>query len=151
MTTTNNVKLHRVLKAPVERVYRAFTGPDALARWMPPYGFLGKVYEMDVKVGGQYKMSFTNFTTGKSHSFGGEYLEVRPNELLKYTDRFDDPNLPGEMITTVSLKEVSVGTELQIVQEGLPEIIPPEMCYLGWQETLTSLAHLVEPEIKDEV
>src|ERR1700752_2800059 len=144
---TNTVRLHRVLRAPADRVYRAFLDADAMAKWLPPNGFTGKVHQMDAKVGGSYKMSFTNFTTGKSHSFGGKYLELVPNERLAYTDKFDDPNLPGEMITTISLKKVSCGTELNVVQEGIPDMIPPEACYLGWQESLALLAKLVEAEI----
>ncbi len=150
MSKTNTIHLHRVLRAPAEKVYRAFLEPEALARWIPPYGFTAKVHEMDARVGGSYKMSFTNFGTGKSHSFGGTYLELKPNELIKHTDKFDDPHLPGEMQVTITLRKVLCGTELQIVQEGVPDIIPPEMCYLGWQESLSMLAHLVEPEIKDE-
>jgi uncharacterized protein YndB with AHSA1/START domain len=146
----NTVRLHRVLRAAPEKVYRAFIDPDAMAKWLPPNGFTGRVHQMDAKVGGKYRMSFTNFTTGKSHAFGGEYHEIVANERIRYTDRFDDPNLPGEMQTTVSLKAVSVGTELNIVQEGLPDVIPAEACYLGWQESLTQLAKLVEPEIPDE-
>lgn len=145
----NSVTLHRVLKASPEKVYRAFTEANALASWLPPYGFLCTVHEMNVKVGGTYKMSFQNFSTGHGHSFGGKYLEMKPNELLKYTDQFDDPNLPGEMITSVWLQKVSVGTEIKIVQEGIPSMIPAEMCYLGWQESLEKLAKLVEPEIPD--
>jgi uncharacterized protein YndB with AHSA1/START domain len=145
----NQVKLHRVLAAPVEKVFRAFTQADAMASWLPPYGFVCTVHSMDVKVGGTYKMSFTNFTTGNSHSFGGEYIEVIPDEKLKYTDQFDDPNLPGQMITTVILKTVVCGTELVITQEGIPEAIPVEMCYLGWQESLDKLKKLVEPNIPD--
>jgi uncharacterized protein YndB with AHSA1/START domain len=141
------VRLHRVLRAPPERVYRAFLDPDAMAKWLPPHGFTGKVHQLEPKVGGTHRMSFTNFTTGKSHSFGGTYLELVPGQRLRYTDRFDDPNLPGEMQVTVSLAKVSVGTELTIVQEGIPAVIPTEACYLGWQESLTLLAHLVEPEI----
>jgi uncharacterized protein YndB with AHSA1/START domain len=147
---THTIRLHRVLRAPPERVYRAFLDADANAKWLPPNGFTCKVHHMDAKVGGTFRMSFTNFTTGKSHSFGGEYLELTPHERIRFTDRFDDPNLPGEMQTTVSLKAVSVGTELNIVQEGLPDVIPAEACYLGWQESLTQLAKLVEPEIPDE-
>ena len=143
----NTIRLHRVLRAKPERVYRAFIDADAMAKWLPPNGFTGKVHEMDARVGGAYKMSFTNFTTGASHAFGGKYLELVPNERLRYTDRFDDPNLPGEMQTTVVLKAVSVGTELSVVQEGVPDAIPPEACYLGWQESLTLLAKLVEAEI----
>ena len=145
----NTVTLHRVIKAAPEKVYRAFTDPNALASWIPPYGFIGVVHNMDVKVGGSYKMSFINFSTANSHSFGGEYLELKPNEFLKYTDRFDDPNLPGEMITSVWLKEVSGGTELKVIQEGIPEVIPLDMCYLGWQESLDKLIKLVEPDIPD--
>ena len=146
---TNTVRLHRVIAAKPEKVYRAFLDADAKARWLPPNGFTGKVHSMDAKVGGKYKMSFTNFTTGKSHAFGGEYRELVPNERLRYTDVFDDPNLPGEIQVTVTLKQVSVGTELIIVQEGLPDVIPLEACYLGWQESLLNLARLVEPEIND--
>lgn len=145
--TTNTVRLHRVIRATTERVYRAFLDPDALAKWMPPHGFTGKVHHSDAKVGGTYKMSFTNFSSGQTHSFGGKYLELVPNERIRNTDAFDDPNLPGEMMTTVSLREVSCGTELDIVQEGIPEAIPLEGCYLGWQESLTLLAQLVEAEI----
>lgn len=147
---TNTIRLHRVFTAKTERVYRAFTDADALAKWMAPNGFTGRVHHIDAKVGGTYKMSFTNFNTGKSHSFGGTYLELKPNELLKYTDKFDDPNMPGEMITTITLKEVFCGTELHITQEGVPAIIPAEACYLGWQESLTLLKMLVEPEIPDQ-
>src|SRR5919108_2561662 len=143
----STIRLHRGLRAAPERVYRAFIDADAMAKWLPPNGFTGKVHEMDARVGGAYKMSFTNFTTGASHAFGGKYLELVPNERLRYTDRFDDPNLPGEMQTTVVLKAVSVGTELSVVQEGVPDAIPPEACYLGWQESLTLLAKLVEAEI----
>lgn len=148
-SATGTVRLHRVLKAPPARVYKAFLDPDAMARWLPPYGFLGKVHALDAKVGGTFKMSFTNFGTGSSHSFGGKYLEMVPNEKLRYTDVFDDPNLPGTMITTITLKPVVCGTELTAVQEGIPAMIPPEMCYLGWQESLEQLKHLVEPEIPD--
>ena len=153
MTTsnTNIIRLHRVLQAPPERVYRAFLDAGAMAKWLPPNGFTCQVHHLDPKVGGTYKMSFTNFTTGKSHSFGGEYIELIPNEHLRYNDRFDDPNLPGEMQTTVTLTKVSVGTQLNIVQEGVPAAIPPEACYLGWQESLTLLAKLVEAEIPDDV
>jgi len=153
MTTsnTNTIKLHRVLKAPAERVYRAFLDAGAMCKWLPPNGFTGQVHHLDAKVGGTYKMSFTNFTPGNSHSFGGEYLELVPNERIRHTDRFDDPNLPGEIVTTVTLKKVSVGTELNIVQEGVPAVIPAEACYLGWQESLTLLAKLVEPEIPDQM
>ena len=147
----NTVKLHRVLRAPAQRIYRAFLDPDAMVKWLPPHGFTGKVHHIKAEVGGTYKMSFTNFTTGKSHSFGGKYLEIVPNERLRYTDRFDDPNLPGEMQTTVVFKKVLVGTEINIVQEGIPAAIPAEACYLGWQESLLLLAQLVEPEIPDGV
>jgi uncharacterized protein YndB with AHSA1/START domain len=147
--STNTVRLHRVLRAPAERVYRAFLDPDAMSRWLPPHGFVGKVHEMDARVGGGYRMSFTNFTTGKSHSFGGRYVELTPHERIRYTDRFDDPGLPGEMQVTVALRKVSCGTELEIVQAGLPSVIPLEDCYLGWQESLSQLAQLVEPEIPD--
>jgi uncharacterized protein YndB with AHSA1/START domain len=146
---TNTVRLHRVLKAPPERVYKAFIDADAMAKWLPPNGFTGRVHHSDPRVGGTYKMSFTNFATGRSHTFGGEFLELVPGERVRYSDRFDDPNLPGEMVTTVTLKKVSVGTEVTIVQEGLPEIIPLEGCYLGWQESLVLLAKLVEAEIPD--
>jgi uncharacterized protein YndB with AHSA1/START domain len=151
MTTsnTNTVRFHRVLRAKPERVYRAFLDADAMAKWLPPNGFTGKVHQLDAKVGGTYKMSFTNFSTGKSHSFGGKYLELTPNERLRYTDKFDDPNLPGEMQTTITLKQVFCGTELNITQEGIPAVIPAEACYLGWQESLTLLAKLVEAEIPD--
>ena len=145
----NSVQFHRVLRAAPEKVYRAFLDADAKAKWLPPNGFTCRVHHMDAKVGGTYKMSFTNFTTGHSHSFGGTYVELIPHERIRYTDRFDDPNLPGEMQTTVTMKKVSVGTELNILQEGLPAAIPPEACYLGWEESLTQLAHLVEPEIPD--
>ena len=144
----NTVRLHRVLRAPPERVYRAFVTAEALAKWIPPNGFTATVHQMEPKVGGTFKMSFTNFTTQQSHSFGGEYLEMVPNELLRYTDKFDDPNLPGVIQVTVSLKAASCGTELSIVQEGIPDVIPVEMCYLGWQESLVLLAKLVEPEIQ---
>ena len=144
----NTVKLHRVLKSTPDRVYRAFLDPDAMAKWLPPHGFTGKVHSIEARVGGSYKMSFKNFTTGESHSFGGKYLELVPNERIRHTDRFDDPNLPGEMQTTVTIKQVSVGVELNVVQEGIPEAIPAEACYLGWQESLTLLTQLVEPEIK---
>ena len=145
----NSVSLHRVLKAPPEKVFRAFTEPAAMASWIPPYGFVCIVHNMDVRVGGSYRMSFQNFSTGHSHSFGGNYVEIKPNELIKYTDQFEDPNLPGEMITTVWLQKVSVGTEVKIMQEGIPSLIPVEMCYLGWQESLEKLAKLVEPDIPD--
>ena len=147
--TNNSVTLHRILKATPEKVYRAFTESNALASWIPPYGFIGIVHNMDVKPGGSYKMSFINFSTGNGHSFGGKYLEIKPNEFLKYTDIFDDPNLPGEMITSVWFSKVSVGTELKVIQEGIPNVIPIEMCYLGWQESLEKLAKLVEPTIQD--
>ncbi|WP_306591925.1 SRPBCC family protein [Geothrix sp. 21YS21S-4] len=146
---TSTIRLHRVLRATPERVYRAFLDPDALAKWLPPHGFTGKVHHLDAKVGGTYRMSFTNFTTGHSHSFGGEYLELVPSERIRHTDRFEDPNLPGEMTTTISLKEVFCGTELSVVQEGIAEAIPPEACYLGWQESLVLLAQLVEAEVPD--
>ena len=146
----NTVKLQRVLRAPAERVYKAFIDPDAMAKWLPPNGFTGRVHEMNPVVGGKYKMSFTNFSNGQSHSFGGEYIELVPNKRLRYTDRFDDPNMPGEMITIVDLREVMVGTELNIIQEGIPEAIPAEACYLGWQESLTLLGKLVEAEIPAE-
>src|SRR3954467_4290799 len=145
----NTVQLHRVLRATPDRVYRAFLDPNAMVKWLPPNGFTGQVHHLDAKVGGTYSMSFTNFTTEKSHSFGGEYLELTPNERIRHTDRFDDPNLKGEMQTTVSFKEVSVGTEVNVVQEGIPAVIPPEACYLGWQESLTLLAKLVEADIPD--
>jgi len=145
----NSITLHRVLKATPEKVYRAFTESNALASWLPPFGFIGIVHNMDAKPGGSYKMSFINFSTGNGHSFGGKYLELKPNEFLKYTDVFDVPNLPGEMITSVWLNKVSVGTELKAIQEGIPDAIPTEMCYLGWQESLEKLAKLVEPEIPD--
>ena len=144
---TNTVRLHRVLKAKPEKIYRAFLSPDAMAKWIPPYGFTCTVHHLEPKVGGTFKMSFTNFTTGKGHSFGGEYLELVPNERLHYTDKFDDPNLPGVIKVTVTLKKVSCGTELNVTQEGIPDVIPVEMCYLGWQESLEQLARLVEPEI----
>ena len=145
----NSVTLHRVLKATPEKVYRAFTEPNAMPFWLPPYGFLCAVHQMDVRVGGSYNMSFTNFSTGKGHSFGGKFLEIKPNEFIKYTDKFDDPNLPGEMTTSIWLKKVSVGTDLKIIQEGIPPAIPVEMCYLGWQESLEKLAKLVSSEILD--
>ena len=147
--STSTVKLHRVLRAPPERVYRAFLDADAMAKWLPPHGFTCKVHQLDARVGGSYRMSFTNFSSGQSHSFGGKYLELVPNERIRNTDRFDDPNLPGEMQTTVSLRPVSCGTELDIVQEGIPEVIPRDGCYLGWQESLTLLAQLVEAEIPE--
>src|SRR5438552_3307319 len=152
MTTSksNIVRLHQVLRAPPERVYRAFLDADAMAKWLPPNGFTGKVHQMDVKVGGGYKMSFTNFTTGKSHSFGGKYLELKPHERIRYTNKFDDPNLQGEMQTTITFKQIFCGTELDITQEGIPTAIPAEACYLGWQESLMLLAKLVEAEIPDQ-
>ena len=146
---SGTVKLHRVFTSKPERVYKAFIDADAMAKWLPPNGFTGKVHEMDARVGGRYKMSFTNFSTGNSHSFGGEFVELVPNEKLSYTDKFDDPNLPGEMRTTVSLKQVPVGTEVSIVQEGIPDAIPVEACYLGWQESLNLLKLLVEAEIPE--
>ena len=145
----NSVSLHKVLKASPEKVFRAFTESTALASWLPPWGFLCTVHEMKVEVGGKYKMSFHNFSTGNGHSFGGQYLELKPNEFMKYTDKFDDPNLPGEMITSVWLQKVSVGTDIKIVQENIPSMIPVEMCYLGWQESIEKLTKLVEPEIPD--
>ncbi|HZS19261.1 MAG TPA: SRPBCC family protein [Candidatus Udaeobacter sp.] len=151
MTTenTNTIRLHRVLRTEPEKIYRAFLDPDAMAKWLPPNGFTGKVHQMEAKVGGAHKMSFTNFTTGTSHSFGGTYLELTPHERIRYTDKFDDAGMPGEMQTTVTLKKVSCGTELNIVQEGVPSVIPAEACYLGWQESLTLLAKLVEADIPD--
>lgn len=146
----NTVRLHRVLRSTPEKIYRAFLEPDALAKWLPPHGFVAKIQHLEPKVGGRYQMSFTNFGTGHTHSFGGEYLELVPNERLCYTDRFEDPNMPGEIRCTVTLKKVLCGTEIQIVQEGLPDAIPVEMCYLGWQESLASLAELVEPDIPDQ-
>jgi uncharacterized protein YndB with AHSA1/START domain len=145
----NTVKLHRVFAAPVEKVFKAFADADAMASWLPPYGFVCKVHHMDFKTGGTYKMSFTNFTSGNSHSFGGEYLEIIPNERVKYSDQFDDPNLPGQMITTIEFRKVLCGTELFATQEGIPDVIPVEMCYLGWQESLDKLKRLVEPNIRD--
>ncbi len=145
----STIRLHRVLRAKPERVYRAFLNPAAMAKWLPPHGFTCTVHEMHPEVGGTYRMSFTNFSSGNGHSFGGEYVELVPSEKIVYTDRFDDPNLPGEMRTTVTLKQVSCGTDLTIVQEGVPEVIPAEMCYLGWQESLDQLAQLVDPEIPD--
>ena len=147
--TNNSVQLHRVIKAAPEKVYRAFTEANALAAWIPPYGFLCEVHEMDVRVDGGYRMTFSNFSTGSKNSFGGKFLEIKPNEFLKYTDQFDDPNLPGEMITTITLKKVLCGTELNVTQENIPEVIPTEMCYLGWQESLEKLIKLVEPDIPD--
>lgn len=146
---TNSVRLHRVLRAAPERIYRAFLDADAMAKWLPPYGFTCKVHHMDARVGGTFKMSFTNFTTGHGHAFGGEYRELVPHERIRYSDRFDDPNMPGEIETTVSLRQVSCGTELNVTQEGIPDAIPVEMCYLGWQESLAQLATLVEPVIPD--
>lgn len=145
---SNTVRLHRVLRAPPERVYRAFLDADAKAKWLPPNGFTGKIHENDARVGGSYRMSFTNFSTGQNHGWGGTYLELAPNERIRYSDRFDDPNLPGEMTVTVTLKAVSVGTELQVVQEGIPNAIPVEQCYLGWQESLVLLGKLVEAEVQ---
>lgn len=145
----NTIRLHRVFRSTPERLYRAFLDADAMVKWLPPNSFTAKVHQMDVQVGGSYKMSFTNFTTGRSQAFGGTYLELVPNERIRYTDKFDDPNLPGEMQTTVSLRQVSCGTELNVVQEGIPEVIPPEACYLGWQESLVLLGKLVEAEIPD--
>lgn len=152
MTTnnTNTIRLHRVITAPPERVYRAFLDPGALCKWLPPNGFTCQVHHLEAVVGGTYRMSFTNFTSGKSQSFGGEYLELTPNELIRHTDRFDDPNLPGEMRTTMTFKQVSVGTELSIVQEGVPAAIPAEACYLGWQQSLNLLVQLVEAEIPED-
>src|SRR5512139_3412945 len=149
MSATHTVRLHRVLTAPPEKVYRAFLDPDAMARWLPPNGFTGKVHHAEAKVGGSFRMSFTNFTTGATHAFGGEYRELVPHRRLRYTDRFDDPSLPGEILVSVTLRKVSVGTELEIVQEGVPAVIPLEACYLGWQESLQNLARLVEPNIPD--
>lgn len=148
-TTTSTIRLYRVLRAAPERIYRAFLDADAMAKWLPPNGFTGKVHHMDARVGGTHRMSFTNFSTGKSHSFGGTYLELTPHERIRYTDKFDDPNLPGEMQTTITLKNVSVGTEVSIVQEGVPAVIPAEACYLGWEESLILLGKLVEAEIPD--
>jgi uncharacterized protein YndB with AHSA1/START domain len=147
---TNTIRLHRVLKAKPERVYRAFLDADAMSKWLPPNGFTAKVHHLDAKVSGTYRMSFTNFSTGKSHTFGGTYLELTPNERIRYTDKFEAPNLPGEMLTTITLKQVFCGTELNVTQEGVPAAIPAEACYLGWQESLTLLAKLVEPEIPDQ-
>lgn len=148
-TEKNTVRLHRVFKAPPERVYKAFLDPEAMVKWLPPHGFTGKVHEMDARVGGGYRMSFTNFGTGKSHSFGGKYVELKPNELIRYTDAFENPGLPGEMGVTVTLRKVACGTDVSIVQAGIPNVIPVEFCYLGWQESLRLLAHVVEPEIPD--
>ena len=147
--STHTIRLHRVLRASPEKVYRAFLDADAMTRWLPPYGFTGKMHHFEGKVGGTFRMSFTNFTTGNSHAFGGEYLELVPHERIRYTDKFDDPNLPGVMQVTVTLKKVLCGTDLTVVQEGVPAVIPAEMCYLGWQESLAQLAHLVEPEIPE--
>jgi uncharacterized protein YndB with AHSA1/START domain len=147
--STNTIRLHRVLRSTPERVYRAFLDSEAKVKWLPPNGFTGKVHQSETRVGGTYKMSFTNFTTGHRHSFGGEYLELVPHERIRYNDRFDDPKLPGEMQVTITLRKVSVGTELNILQEGVPDVIPPEACYLGWQESLILLAKLVEAEIPD--
>jgi len=146
---TGTVRLHRVLRTAPERVYKAFLTPEAMAKWLPPYGFTCTVHHMDPKVGGTFRMSFTNFSTGNGHAFGGEYRELEPGRKIRYTDKFDDPNLPGEMLTTVTLAPVASGTEIHVVQEGLPDVIPVEMCYLGWQESLAQLATLVEPEIPD--
>jgi uncharacterized protein YndB with AHSA1/START domain len=144
----NTIRLHRVLRTTPEKLYRAFLEPEAMAKWLPPYGFTCKVHHMDARAGGSYRMSFTNFTTGQAHAFGGTYTELTPHELIRYTDRFEDPNLPGEMLTTVRLQKVSVGTEITVVQEGVPDAIPVEACYLGWQESLAQLAQLVEPDIR---
>jgi uncharacterized protein YndB with AHSA1/START domain len=146
---TNTVRLHRVLRASPERVYQAFLDPEAMVKWLPPHGFTGKIHDMDARVGGGYRMSFTNFGTGKSHSFGGVFTELTPHERIRYTDKFEDPSMPGEMQVTITLREVSCGTEVDIIQEGVPSVIPVEFCYLGWQESLLLLAHLVEPEIPD--
>jgi len=145
----STIQLHRVLTAPPEKVFKAFVDPDAMAKWLPPHGFTGKVHSMDARAGGSYKMSFTNFSNGKSHSFGGHYVEFEPGKKLKYVDKFDDPNMPGEMLVTVTFGKVSCGTELKVVQEGIPDVIPPEMCYLGWQQSLMLLAQLAEPEIQE--
>ena len=147
--STHTIRLHRVLKSTPDKIYRAFLDPDAMVKWLPPHGFTGKVHHLEAKVGGTYRMSFTNFGSGASHSFGGSYLELVPNERIRHTDKFDDPNLPGQMTTTITLKKVSVGTELNVVQEGIPTAIPVEGCYLGWQESLTLLAQLVEAEIPE--
>lgn len=149
MSNTNTIRLHRVLRAPAERIYRAFLDPEAMVKWLPPNGFTAKVHQLDAKVGGTYKMSFKNFTTGKSHSFGGTYVKLEPNELIQYTDKFDDPNLPGQMQATITFRKVSVGTEVFVVQEGVPAVIPADACYLGWQESIALLAKLVEAEIPD--
>ena len=148
-SATNTIRLHRVLRSTPERVYRAFLDPEAMVKWLPPNGFTGKVHHLEAQVGGSYKMSFTNFTTGKSHSFGGKYLELKPHERIRHTDIFDDPNLPGEMVVTVDLKKVPAGTELSILQEGVPGVIPADACYLGWQESLTLLTKLAEAEIPE--
>ncbi len=148
-TSGNTIRLHRVVRAPAERLYRAFLDPEAMVKWLPPHGFTGRVHQMDARVGGGYRMSFTNFGTGKSHSFGGTYVELTPGERIRYTDKFDDPNMPGEMQVTITLRKVACGTELEIVQAGLPEAIPVEFCHLGWQESLLLLTQLVEPEIPD--
>ncbi len=147
--STGIIRLHRVFKSPAERLYRAFLDPDAMVKWLPPHGFVGKVHHMDAQVGGGYRMSFTNFGTGHSHSFGGTYVELTPHERIRYSDRFEDPNLPGEMQVTITLRKVVCGTEVEIVQEGIPAAIPVEFCYLGWQESLSLLAHVIEPEIPD--
>ncbi len=148
--STGTIRLHRVFKAPAERLYRAFLDPDAMSKWLPPHGFTGEVLKMDARVGGGYRMSFTNFSTGKSHSFGAIYTELVPHERIRHTDKFDDPNLPGEMMVTITFRKVVCGTEVKIVQEGIPAVIPVEFCYLGWQESLSLLACLVEPEIPDD-
>lgn len=147
MSTTHTIRLHRVIRSTPEKIYRAFLDGPAMSKWLPPYGFTGTMHQIEAKVGGRFKMSFTNFTTGSSHSFGGEYLELVPHERIRYTDKFDDPNLPGVIQVTVTLKKSPMGTEVNIVQEGVPAVIPAEACYLGWQESLSQLAHLVEPEI----
>ena len=144
---TGTVRLHRVMRCPADKIYRAFLSADAMAKWLPPFGFTCQVHQMDARVGGTFRMSFTNFSSGQGHSFGGEYLTLEPNQLIRYVDRFDDANLPGDMTVTITLKPVSCGTDLAVVQEGIPEVIPLEMCYLGWQESLVQLAHLVEPDI----
>lgn len=149
MSDSNSVRLHRVLRAPAERIYRAFIDPEAMVKWLPPHGFTGRVHDMDAREGGGYRMSFTNFSTGASHSFGGSFVELVPHQRIRYTDRFDDPGLPGEMQVTVELRALDCGTELHILQEGIPDVIPVELCYLGWQESLALLAQLVEPDIPD--
>lgn len=149
-SSTGTVRLHRVFRCPPERLYQAFIDPSAMVKWLPPHGFTGTVHEMDARVGGRYRMSFTNFGTGKSHSFGGKYIEMRPGELLRYTDSFEDPNMPGEIQVTITFRKVLCGTDVQIVQEGLPAVIPVEFCYVGWQESLHLLAHVVEPAIPDQ-